>query len=382
MRREVDMPRVAPVRVAQLTKALFLGGTEVQVIELLRGLPPSYQCRLALLEEDGALLDQARSLGFVPETFPLAGSLMRAQTLAQIRRLAAWLREEKISLVHAHDFYSAALAVPAARLARVKVVVSRLDLAHHLQGGKRLLWRQLSRLAHHVVANADAIRQMLIGTERLAPDRVTVIRNGIDLPRFDARLRAGTTQPLPEVGDAPVAVLVANMNHPVKRQEDFLRAVALVRRRVPKLQAFLVGDGPRGMELQALAVELGLAEVAHFLSYRDDVPAIYARAQVAVNCSAAEGLSNAVIEAMAARVPVVATHVGGNPELVEHGVRGQIVPAGRPELLAEGLLTALVDRERAIAMAKNARTFVERQLTLTRMARAHDALYRRVIHFS
>jgi glycosyltransferase involved in cell wall biosynthesis len=172
------------------------------------------------------------------------------------------------------------------------------------------------------------------------------------------------------------------MNHPVKRHEDFLEAIAQLRRVRPDVQAILVGDGPRSMHLQGRAMELGLTDVAHFLSYRIDVPAIYARASVAVNCSLAEGLSNAVIEAMAARVPTVVTSVGGNPELIAHGERGLVVPPQRPDLLANAILELLQQRDRARELGRRARTFVERHLNLTRMGRAHDALYRRTLGIS
>jgi L-malate glycosyltransferase len=116
----------------------------------------------------------------------------------------------------------------------------------------------------------------------------------------------------------------------------------------------------------------------HFLKHRGDVPAIYERADFGVLCSSAEGMSNAVMEGMAAGLPMVVTNVGGNPELVADGERGLVVPPLRPDALGEAFLQLLSDRERGRRMGAQARAFVERELSLTRMVRRHDALYRRV----
>jgi glycosyltransferase involved in cell wall biosynthesis len=175
-----------------------------------------------------------------------------------------------------------------------------------------------------------------------------------------------------------VVVHVANMNHPVKRQEDLLQALAMLRREGRVLHAFLVGDGPRRLELERLAAELGVADTVHFLRHRTDVPALYARADFGVLCSSAEGMSNAVMEGMAAGLPMVVTRVGGNPELVADGERGLVVPPHEPTALCAAFRRLLEDRELGRRMGAEARAFVERELSLERMVRRHDAVYRRV----
>jgi glycosyltransferase involved in cell wall biosynthesis len=369
-----------PIRLCQLTKSFHLGGAEGQVVELLRALPSRYSVRVAVLDESGPLAETVRKLGHATRAFPLAGSAARPATLWQIARLAAWLWEERIDLLHVHDFYSTLLAVPAARLARIKVVVGRLDLAHWHGPLRRRVLAQLTRAADHVVANAEAVRRMLVHEESVPAGAVTVIRNGLDLAAFDARSLQAPSPPLPDTGDDPVVVHVANMNHPVKRQEDLLAALAIVNAgRGPRLQAFLVGDGPRRAALQALARTLGVERHAHFLGHRRDVPAIYRRATFGVLCSSAEGLSNAAIEGMAVGVPMVVTNVGGNPELISDCERGLVVEPERPAELAFAFRRLMQDREAAQQMGWAARQFVERHLSLDRMVAAHDALYRRVL---
>jgi glycosyltransferase involved in cell wall biosynthesis len=378
MRREEARMAEEPLRLVQFTKSFHIGGTEVQVVELLRGLPSSYRVQLAVLQEMGPLMDSVHRLGFTPEVFPLNGSLARPNSAVQVMRLARWLRRERVELVHAHDFYSTMLVVPAAKLAGTKVIVGRLDLAHWHGKARREVLKGLTRMADHVVGNAEAIRRMLVEEEGLPPERVSVIRNGLDLKRFAARVREGLKAPLPDTKGAPVVVHVANMNHPVKRQEDLLRALARLRREGHGLHAFLVGDGPRRPELERLAGQLGLTDTVHFLGHRADVPAIYAQADFGVLCSTAEGMSNAVMEGMAAGLPMVVTRVGGNPELVADGERGLVVPPLQPEAMAGAFRRLLADRELGGRMGAEARAFVERELSLERLVRRHDALYRRV----
>jgi glycosyltransferase involved in cell wall biosynthesis len=368
-----------PIRLVQFTKSFHLGGTEGQVVELLRGLPSRYQVQVSVLEEAGPLLEEVWKLGYLPAVFPLRGSVASPNTPLQIARLALWLQKNRVDVVHVHDFYSTLLVVPAARIAGCRVIVGRLDLAHWHGSARRAILSQLSRSADHVVANADAIRKMLVESEGLDPSKVTVIPNGIHLKRFDMKAGDELLSPLPKTDGAPVAVLVANMNHPVKRQEDFLAALTLARKHGRPLHGFLVGDGPRRPELQARAEALGITAYAHFLGHRQDVAAIYRRAQLGVLCSEAEGLSNAIIEGMASSLPMVVTKVGGNPELVAHGERGLVVQPNRPVRLWEGFAALLEDPERASAMGRAGRAFVERELTLERMVSRHDQLYRRVV---
>ena len=366
------------IRVVQLTNSFYLGGAEGQAVELLRSLRTRYDFRVAVLHDAGPLKDEVRELGFEPERFQPRGSLARPTIAPLIARMARWLKRERAEVIHIHDFFSTILGVPAAKLAGCKIIVGRLDLGHWHGPFRRAALAGLTRMADHVIVNAEAIRQLLTSCERLPPDRISVIHNGIDLGRFDRRLKEPPVSPIPKRGDAPVALLVANMNHPVKRQEDFLVALAHVRAQGCRLEGFLVGDGPRRPRLEALARELKLGAGVHFLGHRTDVPAVAARCSVGVLCSTAEGLSNAIIEGMAARLPMVVTSVGGNPELVSDGERGLVVPPQSPFELSAALADVVSHSRAALSMGSAGRAFVEAELSLARMADAHDRLYQRL----
>ncbi len=376
MRRE----STGGARVLQLVNSFHLGGTEGQVVELLRGLQGRYRASAAAIRVEGAHLTAVRALGIEPAEFRLGGSALRPSTAWQVLRLARHVAAERIDLVHAQDFYSALVGVPGAKLGGAKVVVNRLDLAHWLNPSQRLALALATRAADRVVVNARAIREQLVREERLPRGRIALIPNGIDLARFDRLRRGPLNAPLPEASGAVRVAHVANMNHSVKAQEDLLAALGiLARRQGVAVELLLIGDGPRRGALEELARRLGVERIAHFLGRREDVPALLARAQIGVLCSRAEGLSNAVIEMMAAGLPVVVTDAGGNRELVRHAERGLVVPVGAPQALADALLALATSKPLRERMGAAGRAFVERELKLERLLRRHAALYREVL---
>ena len=369
------------IRVLHLVNRFWIGGAERQFVERLRRHPPGFEALVGCLELSGPMLDQVRALGYEPHLFPLRGSMMRANSLKQIARIAALVREEDVRIVHATDFNTNLLALAAARLAGAKVIVSRVDLGHLRHGfGKwhREAEKWNARHADLVVVNADAVREVCIRDERCKPDRVVVVRNGIDLAHFDRLASQPLQGPLP-IGPDDAAVAVIGNLWPVKGHRTLVEAAALLRDRLPRARFLCAGEGPEREFLEKRIAELGLEGRVFLLGHRLDVPAILARAKAACLCSSAEGLSNALMEAMAARLPIVATAVGGNPELVRPGENGLLVPYGDPSSLADKLVELLPDADRAAAMGGRGRERVEADLTLSRMAEGYGAVYRGVL---
>jgi glycosyltransferase involved in cell wall biosynthesis len=179
--------------------------------------------------------------------------------------------------------------------------------------------------------------------------------------------------PLP---DGPFVAVIGNL-WPVKGHRTLVEAVARLPEQFSKVKFACAGEGPERDFLTARIAELGLRDRVFLLGHRLDVPAILARAAAACLCSRAEGLSNALMEAMAARLPVVATDVGGNPELIRDN--GFLVPFGDAPALADALARLLADPTAAAAMGRLGRQRVERELTLEQMAEGHGALYRRAL---
>jgi glycosyltransferase involved in cell wall biosynthesis len=363
--------------VVHLVTSFGLGGTERQLLELLRGLDATrWRSRVICFRRGGPLLAEVIKLGHDPRTLPLGGSLMRPHTAMVVARLARWFREEGAELVHCHDLYSVLIGVPAARLAGVPVIASRRDLGHHVTAVQRPMLRLALRQATRVLANAATVASQVEREDGVPASRIAIVPNGLDLPRFDERARR-LEAPAP-LSPGPTVLTVARMTYPAKGHDDLLAAVPLVRREV-NARFVLVGDGPREVELRRLAEETGAAPGVTFLGRRTDVPALLARADLVCHPARMEGLPNAVMEAMAAGRPLVATSVGGTPELVKDGVHGLLVPPEDPPALAAAILELLRDPARARGMAAAARARIEASFTIEALVGRIDRLYGEMI---
>jgi glycosyltransferase involved in cell wall biosynthesis len=361
-----------PVKVLVFQNRFLLGGQEGQTVINVRTMDRTrFEPVVACLRLDGELLADLAEVGIAPVLFDVGGSMLSPRTAVVVARIAHFIRANAIALVHAQDLYTNTLGTLAARIARVPSIVTRVDLNHSVVGYKRPVLGFVSRHAERVLVNALCIREMAI-REGVEPDRIVVVRNGLDVEAFDREARRAPEPPAPEPGGI---VSIANMHHPVKGQVDLLLAMEQVLRERPEANLVLVGDGVRRPHLERSARQLGIAERCHFLGHRLDVPAILARAAIAVSSSHAEGISNAILEGMAARLPVVATAVGGSPELVRDGMNGYLVPPGAPAPLARRLLDLLASAPRRRRMGENGRRIVEREFGIEQMRRSYDAVY-------
>jgi glycosyltransferase involved in cell wall biosynthesis len=375
-RTQSDLP------VLHLVNRFNIGGAERQFIERLRCHPEGFAPVLGCLELSGPMVDQARALGHLPVVFPLRGSLLQVNTAVQIRRMAKLIRARGVKLVHSTDFNTNLLGLAAARLAGVPCIVSRVDLGHPRYGFSK--WHRAAekwsaRHADLVVANAEAVRRVCIEEEGCRPERVLVVRNGLDLVRFDAQAAQGLKAALPIPEGAPFVAVIGNL-WPVKGHRMLVEAVGKLAGKLPGWRFLCAGDGSERPWLTRRISELGLEDRVLLIGHRLDVPALLKRARAAALCSTAEGLSNALMEAMAASLPVVATRVGGNPELVRDGENGFLVPSGDADAMAARLLELLGgDQGRAMQMGLRGRAHIETELTLEAMARGHRDLYRKAL---
>jgi glycosyltransferase involved in cell wall biosynthesis len=364
--------------VAHLVTQFNIGGTERQLVERLRRHPAGFAPIVVCNNAVGQFVEPIRTLGIEPIVIPYRGLLHPSAAMA-VLKLAALFRLLRVDIAHANDFGTSVLGVAAARMSGAKIIVNRVDLGH-LRPGFTAWHRRLeafaARNADLVCANAEAVREVCISVERCKPDRVVVLRNGLDLSRFDA-LASHPGDPLPrQPGDVAVAV-VGNF-WPVKDHRTLVEAAGLLKDRFPKLRFFCAGDGVERAYVESRIRELGLEDRVVLLGHRTDIPSLLARSDAFLLCSTAEGLSNAIIEAMAARLPVIATRVGGNPELID-GKRGLLVPPRDPAALADAVARLLLDPAEAKEMGRRGRAFVEAELTLSRMQSAHEELYLRAL---
>jgi glycosyltransferase involved in cell wall biosynthesis len=333
-------------RILHVIGSLERGGTEHQLVELIRRSPSPRRHTVATFSSIGPLAE------LLPEPPVSIGPLGRGfrdlrddlVARSQLRRL---IRERGIDLVHAHLSMSQLLA--AACVPRsTPIVASRRG---RTMAYEDVAWYRASEAFAHrrvrlMICNSQELARFTFAHDR-SPPAVMVIPNGVDLGRF-------SLAPLPS---EPKVAMVANLIE-YKRHDLFLRAFELASRKVPHARAVLVGDGPERARLETLAAELGILERVEFRGVVADTRPCVASARVVALTSVHEGTPNAVLEAMAMGRPIVATAVGGVPDLVRDGVDGWLVEPTR-SAIAEKLVLLLTDDDRARAMGASARERAE-----------------------
>jgi glycosyltransferase involved in cell wall biosynthesis len=369
-------------RVLHLINNLEAGGTERQAVELLNRLDEArFESHLAVLGWRGPLRQQIIArFPHAPE-FPLNG-FFNANAIKQILRFRETMIEKRVAVLHTHDFYSGALGVTAARLSGIKVIAAQ----RHLRLSDRRIhdWgtRYIHRLANRVLVNAEGIRNHILRMGSAAPGKIVVIHNGLDAPADAQALRERRRMELlAELGlgaDAKIVGSVAGLK-PVKGHRYLLEASAKVMKSDSRVHLVLVGDGELRDEIAAHAARLGIGARTRMLGHREDSAQLPAAFDVAVLASLSEGLPNTVMEAMAACAPVVATAVGGVPELIKDGETGFLIPPAAPGVMAERIEYALTHAVTSRLIAMRGRQFVVERFGMERMVAAVERLYDEVI---
>ena len=377
-----------PIRLMKVMTTYFQGGTEGQVLNLVRRMDrQAFDLQFACLRKGGDMLREFEMLGIPISEFRIR-NLYRPQTFMQQWRFAAYLRAQRIQIVHSYNFYANMFAIPAARMARTPVVLASIrDRGVYLTPNQKMAQKAVCRLADRILVNAESIREWLLEQD-YAASRISVIKNGVDMSRY-----AGTgnsahiRQELGIPESAPIVVLIARLN-PQKGVDEFIRAASLLRTSHPNVRFLIVGakiqyqegvfsqDRKYLQELQQLAVDLDVGGKVIFAGHRTDTPEILAEAAISVLPSHSEGLSNTLLESMAAGIPTVATNVGGNPELVKDQVNGILIPVKSPEHLAQAMRVILDDPQLASRFGRQAKIMANENFSLEKMTADTQALYR------
>jgi len=356
------------VRVMHVVYTLRTGGMEMGVVKLVNGLDRSRVrssiCSTTPAGEIKALVDPS-----VP-VFELARrSGNDVHVVADLYRL---FRRERPHVVHTHAWGTLLEGLVAARLARVPIVVHGEHGTLQLRTYQRPLQRWGWSAADRVLSVSSVLAARMAATTGFPTARITTIHNGVHLERFhvSGRDRARASLGLPQ--GAQIVGTVGRLV-PVKDQATLVDAVAELVKSGVAATLVIAGDGPERARLEARAVERGVD--LRLLGYRPDVEQVLAALDVFVLSSTSEGLSNTILEAMAAGRPVVATRVGGAEEMIADGVTGVLVPPSDPSALAGALRRVLVAADGGAAMGAAARQRVETEFTLAGMMQRYERMY-------
>ncbi len=375
---EPDILRPA-VRVAFALHAMQVAGAEVLVAETIRRLAQRIKPTIFCLDAIGSLGERLRAEGV--EVICLNRRPGRDWGVAW--RMARALYEREINVIHAHQYTPFFYAAFAKLLLRGR---PRLILTEHgrhfpdvVSAKRRAINRLvLDRLADAVNACCAFSAEHLGRLDGFSARRIEVIENGIDLDRYCTVADRRVLRQRLGLDPARRYVAAVARFHPVKDHATLLRAFAIVATAQSDVDLLLAGDGPLRADLTALVERLGIAKRVRFLGVRSDVPDLLQAVDVFTLTSLSEAASLTLLEAMAASLPVVVTDVGGNPEIVRHGMEGLLAPRGDETAIATALLAVLDDPHAAAAMGAAGRRRVEEHYQLSQTVEAYWRLYQRL----
>lgn len=350
---------------------LDIGGTEQQILELTRRIDRRRFEPVVCCFRHGAKAREIESLGIRVLHEPKS---LKADP-GLVVRLARMMRRERFDIVQTYLWGANTWGRIAARMAGVPhVLASERNVDIWEERYKRVLGRLLARGTDRIVANSEAVRSYLL-TQGVSPDKVVTIYNGVNFDRFrkpcDPAIRRAELSIPP---DAILAGAVARVE-PAKDHGTLLRAMALIAERVPRLHLAVVGGGSELDTLRELARELGIGDRVHFTGPRTDAAEWLQTVDFSVLSSVKEGLSNTVLESMAAGRAMIATDVGGNAEVIVEGETGYLVPARDPAALSQAIARLAVSDERIREFGRLGKDRVHDLFSVERMVERTQGLY-------
>ena len=363
-----------PAKVMLLAIGLGVGGTESHILDLALRIDRSrFDVTVCTLKSGGRMADELHAKGIRVLSLGGIGKL----DVRVLFRLLKVIREERPDVIQAFLMWANVAARICGRIVRTFSIVSSYHDEVVSEGWiVRLLDRLTLNWTHGMLCCSEAVRRSVLSRIGGNADRFTVIPFGVDVDRFEKAL-AAARRDLGLFDDGPVIGTVCRLVEPKKGLSVLLEAMGELKRRLgkPPCQLLMVGDGPAREALGALRDRLGLSEWVVFAGTRRDIPCVLHALDVFVLPSLFEGFGIAILEAMAAGKPVVATRVGGIPEFVVHGQTGLLVEPGNATALAEAIGSLLQDPERAKGMGMRGHARALAGFQMSAVVRRHEQVY-------
>ncbi|MDP3183397.1 MAG: glycosyltransferase [Desulfobaccales bacterium] len=351
-------------------------GAEMLLVQAAARLNPArfrVICGLLTPDEDNLIPPAIPTLNFnLPQLHGLAW-------LKFFLRLCWVLLQHKIQIIHVNSYIPGNYARLAAILTRVPIIIDHWHGFTRFTLKRKMICRALGRFTDLSLAVSWGVAAHLVQQCQLDPDKIRVVPNAVDYARFQGgRSRELVRQELGLPLKTPVVGLVARLEHWGKGHKELFEALALIKEQHPA-QALIVGGGRRQGEMAQLAKNLGLSQVVHFLGERPDIPNLLKAMDVFVLPSHSEGISLALLEAMAAGLPVIVSEVGGLPEVVRHEENGLLIPVGDAAALAQSLTRVFEDPAWAKSLGDNARQDIQAHYSLDRLGREINEVYEELV---
>lgn len=357
--------------IAQLVENFNIGGLERMVLSLSKRLNAGrFRTVIFCLGDGGPLVEEARACGIDVTAFHKKRGLDYKLSF----ELAKTLRGEQVDILQCHNYGPLVYGSLARRLSGIRGAVYT---SHGMKTSREKYQRLLFRLGgiKRVVTVSENARRLLVRASGVSPRRVTTIPNGIDGEAYAKDIDRGIKKADIGIGGSVRLMGIVARLSAEKDHETLLEAFSIFRREFSDVDLVVVGGGELLDQLKSSASRLHIESRVHFLGYRSDVPELLAIFDCFVLSSRSEGLSMTLLEAMAAGLPVVATSVGGNQEVVRHEETGLLVPAAEPQRLADALKRIFSNEESARQMGESGLRRVHEHFSLDKMVESYEQIY-------
>jgi glycosyltransferase involved in cell wall biosynthesis len=372
----------AKIKIVFVITSTGVGGAEKMLYHTSTSLDRTrYAPSICSLKEKGAIARNVEAAGIEVHCLSMTDGDQFGgwfASLVALFRLTRYVIKVRPTIVHSFLFRANILSRIAASLARVPLVISSV----RVMGGERnyhhTVEKVTSFMVDHYITVSESVKAYLVQTASIPDNKITAIYNGVALNDHCGASHEDQHPPCGLKAHDRFLFTVGRL-HQQKGYDCLIQAFAQVRKECPALQLLIVGEGEEENNLKNLAKSLDLTDQVIFAGLRLDSDTIFPFAELFILPSLWEGMPNAVLEAMAAGKPVVATKVGGVPELVLHGETGLLVPPGDPDALAQAILDLCTDPVKAHAMGAAGRLRVQEHFRIASMIKKTDGLYQKLL---
>ncbi len=368
-------PHQRPMRILHTESSSGMGGQEYRVLEEAQGMEKRGHTVFVAAPHGSQLAALAEQRGLQVQT-TTAG---KRGWITLVPCYLRMLKHYEIDVVNTHGSLDSWTAAIAGRISSRRPIIVR---TRHKSTPVSRTWRHrllYGKLPHVVTTTGEVVRQELMTRNRLSPSRVISIPTGVDLERFHPQSPDASLRKSLGLGSQGPLIGAVTFLRPEKGMMILIEAVGWLKKHFPSVECIIIGDGGEQPALLGRIRELGLEHCVHLIGFRQDVPALLAILDVVVIPSFEEGIPQSLTQALAMERPVVASAVGGVPEVVQDGLSGLLVPPRDPEILAEKIASLLSDPIAAIRMGKIGRQVIHERFSMDHMLTQTELVYRQLI---
>ncbi len=350
-------------------------GAERLMVDILKNRSSRFRFYVLCLVEGGALESELETIGVPVVIFNKYSKF----DVSIIFKLVSWLRKNRPSVVHTHLFTADTWGRLAAFISRVPCIINTVHSTNTWKGPvHRIIDQLLSIASNKVVACSEEVANVLKNTFHISNKRITVISNGIDFLRFES-LKLTTIKEIDSLPCDVLKIVVIGRLHPAKGHFDLIEAISKLKYLNTQFHVFLVGEGELHDEIVKKCKETSITNYVTLLGQRSDIPLILAKTDLFVMPSHWEGLPMALLEAMAMSMAVIATKVGGIPNVIDDGVNGLLIDKGDVVALEKRIQQLMCDSGLRQKLGEQAKKTVVEKFSAKNVASEYESLYQTII---